>query len=272
MFEEIIRSAIMEDLGEQGDITTNCIFEKEEVNFSIISKEPMMVSGIVAVKEIFEIFSKKINFTILECDGNNIQSGTVIVKGYGPASEILSIERVLLNFLQRASSISSRTRDFVSKVAGTKAKIRSTRKTSPGLRNFDLYAVRVGGGESYRDGLYNGIMVKDNHIVGCGSITECVSRIRRKLGDVFITVECDSKLQVEESIKSSVNLIMLDNMGVSDIKDSIKMIGNSAIVEVSGGVNIENIREIASLGVDYISIGSITHSFTCKDISLEVFK
>ncbi len=270
MFEEIIRSAIMEDLGEQGDITTNCIFEKEEVNFSIISKEPMMVSGIVAVKEIFEIFSKKINFTILE-DGNNIQSGTVIVKGYGPAS-ILSIERVLLNFLQRASSISSRTRDFVSKVAGTKAKIRSTRKTSPGLRNFDLYAVRVGGGESYRDGLYNGIMVKDNHIVACGSITECVSRIRRKLGDVFITVECDNKLQVEESIKSSVNLIMLDNMGVSDIKDSIKMIGNSAMVEVSGGVNLENIREIASLGVDYISIGSITHSFTCKDISLEVFK
>ncbi|MFV9870205.1 MAG: carboxylating nicotinate-nucleotide diphosphorylase [Anaplasma ovis] len=271
MFEEIIRSAIIEDLREQGDVTTNCIFEKEEVKFLIISKEPMMVSGIVAVKEIFEIFSKEINFTLIERDGNNIQPGAVIIEGFGPISKILSIERVLLNFLQRASSISSRTRDFVSEVAGTKTKIRSTRKTSPGLRSFDLYAVRVGGGESYRNGLYDGIMVKDNHIVGCGSITECVSRIRRKLGDVFITVECDNKLQVEESLKNSINLIMLDNMGISDIRDSIKMIGSLAMVEVSGGVDIENVREIARLGVDYISIGSITHSFICKDISLEVY-
>ena len=271
MFEEIIRSAIVEDLGEQGDVTTDCIFKKEEVRFSIISKESMMVSGIVAVEEIFEIFSREINFNLVERDGNNVQPGAVIVEGFGPISKILAIERVLLNFLQRASSISSRTRDFVSKVAGTKAKIRSTRKTSPGLRSFDLYAVRVGGGESYRSGLYNGIMVKDNHIVGCGGITECVSRIRKKLGDVFITVECDNKLQVEESLKNSINLIMLDNMGITDIIDSIRMIGNSAMVEVSGGVDVERVGEIARLGVDYISIGSITHSFICKDIGLEVY-
>ncbi|ACZ48811.1 nicotinate-nucleotide pyrophosphorylase [Anaplasma centrale str. Israel] len=272
MFEEIIRSAVMEDLGEEGDITTSCIFEEECIKFRIISKESMVVSGIIAIEEIFKMFGREIDFTLLEHDGNYIKPGTVIVEGSGPAFQILSIERVLLNFLQRASSISSITRDFVSRVVGTKAKIRSTRKTSPGLRIFDLYAVRVGGGESYRKGLYDGIMIKDNHIVSCGSITECVSRIRRKLGNAFITVECDSKIQVEESLKNSINLIMLDNMNIQEIRDSVGMIGNSAMIEVSGGVDIESAEEVARLGVDYISVGSITHSFTCKDISLEVFK
>ncbi|MCU7612309.1 carboxylating nicotinate-nucleotide diphosphorylase [Anaplasma capra] len=270
MFEEIIRSAIVEDLGDCGDITTNCIFNKEKIRFSINSRESMVVSGIVVVKEIFEMFGSGIEFRLLEFDGNEIPPGTSVVNGFGPASKILSIERVLLNFLQRASSISSITREFISKVYGTKTKIRSTRKTSPCLREFDLYAVSVGGGESYRKGLYDGIMVKDNHIAGCGSITECVSRIRKNLGEVFITIECESIIQVEESLKNKVDLIMLDNMSLSDIIESVRLIGKSSMIEVSGGVNIDNVQEIAKTGVDYISIGGITNSFSSKDIGMDI--
>ncbi|MGN7661237.1 MAG: carboxylating nicotinate-nucleotide diphosphorylase [Anaplasma sp.] len=271
MFEEVIRSAWVEDLGSDGDITTNCIFSEEKIRFSVSSREKMVLAGIVAAEEIFSMYGQGISFVLLKSDGSDISPGTNIIEGHGPASKILSLERVLLNFLQRASAISSCTREFVLAVAGTKAQIRSTRKTSPGLREFDLYAVRVGGGWTYRRGLYDGVMIKDNHIASCGCVTKCVSRIREKLGnDVFITVECDNMEQVEESVENSVNLIMLDNMSVSDIRDSVRIVKSSARIEVSGGVNMGNVREIAHSGVDYISIGAITHSFSCKDIGLDV--
>ena len=271
MFEDIIQAALAEDLEHSGDITTHCVMADETICFSVNARESMVISGMVVVRDFYAMYGEDMVVDLLKADGSIASPGDSILVGKGKASLILSIERTLLNFLQRASGISSLTREFVDLVRGTKAVIRSTRKTSPCLRKFDLYAVSVGGGSSYRMGLYDGIMVKDNHISSCGSITECVSRIRSKMGNnAVITVECDSILQVDESIKNRVHTILLDNMSISEIHDAVSLIKGRTKVEASGGITKENVRKVAEAGVDYISIGSITNAFKCKDIGLDI--
>ena len=270
MFKNIIESALEEDLGSIGDITTSCIVGDEKMKFHINAREDMVVAGMKVIDVFSYLFDEReLSLNVLVNDGVSVQAGTCIVSGHGSVARVLSVERTILNFLQRAAGIASLTRTFVSAVAGTNTVIRSTRKTCPCLREFDLYAVSVGGGESFRTGLFDGVMIKDNHIAYCNGVTECVRKVRERLGNVIITVECDTKEQVEESILNNVHTVLLDNMSIEDIRESVVIVNGSAKTEVSGGVNLDNIKEIAGCGVDYISVGRITNSVPCKDIGLD---
>ncbi|EOA62849.1 carboxylating nicotinate-nucleotide diphosphorylase [Anaplasma phagocytophilum] len=273
MFEYIIQRALEEDLGTIGDITTDCIIRDQRIKFEVNAREELIVSGMLFISGFANVLHKEdISFYPMEVDGTPVKSGTCLLRGEGSASKILSVERVLLNFIQRASGISSLTRQFVEIIHGTNAIIRSTRKTCPGLRKFDLYAVHVGGGESFRTGLFDGVLIKDNHIASCSGISECVHKVREKLGNVVILVECDTTEQVEESILNNVNTVMLDNMSLDNIKKSVSIVNSRAKIEVSGGVNLNNVRAIAECGVDYISVGCITNAVKCKDIGLDVIE
>ena len=270
MFESIIKSALAEDLDSIGDITTSCIVGDERMRFNINAREDLIVAGMKVVDSFSYMFNEEELFLNGQVDdGAHVTAGTCIVSGHGSVARVLSVERTILNFMQRASGIASLTRLFVSEVSGTNTVIRSTRKTCPGLRSFDLYAVKVGGGDSFRTGLYDGVMIKDNHIAYCNGVSECIKKVREKLGNVVITVECDTKDQVLESVLNNVNIILLDNMSVQDIQESVEIVKGRARIEVSGGVNMHNVKEIARCGVDYISIGCLTNSAPCKDIGLD---
>ncbi|AHX05065.1 carboxylating nicotinate-nucleotide diphosphorylase [Ehrlichia japonica] len=269
-FSEIIYSALKEDLGEKGDITTNSILMNEKVNFNINARENLVVCGIPILEEIFNMNEKYIKYETHKKDGDITEKNSILVSGEALAVRLMSIERVILNFIQHASGIASITRQFVDEVSGTKAKIRSTRKTTPGLRILDKYSVHVGGGENYRNSLYDGVLIKDNHIASCGSITLAIQRLRMNLKNEYIAIECDNISQVKESLYNNVDMILLDNMSVSEIKEAVDIVNGKAVLEVSGCVNIGNVRNIALTGVDYISIGCITNSFKNKDIGLDI--
>ncbi|QGR02103.1 carboxylating nicotinate-nucleotide diphosphorylase [Ehrlichia ruminantium] len=270
LFSEIIYNALKEDLGDIGDITTDNTLTNEEVNFTINAREDLVVCGIPVLEEIFGINKDFIRYKIHRKDGELIGKNSTLVSGEGLAKCLLPIERVILNLIQHASGIASITRQFVDEITGTKAKIRSTRKTTPGLRVLDKYSVHIGGGENYRNSLYDGILIKDNHIASCGSITLAVQRIRKKLNSEYIAVECDNITQVIESLSNNVNMILLDNMSIKEIEQAVSIVNGKSILEASGCVNIGNVRNIAMTGVDYISIGCITHSFKNKDIGLDI--
>ncbi|KJV69376.1 carboxylating nicotinate-nucleotide diphosphorylase [Candidatus Neoehrlichia procyonis] len=272
IFSDIIQNALKEDLGHKGDITSKSIFtNNEKIQFFINSREDMVLCGTKIVEEIFNLNKGFINFKVHKKDGDCIRKNTTIIEGEGIALYVMSIERVVLNFLQYSSGISSMTRLFVNEVSETKVKIRSTRKTTPGLRVLDKYAVSMGGGESYRSKLDDKIMIKDNHIAGCGSVTAAISKIQKNVKNASIAIECDTINQVKESLYCGVDMILLDNMSVDDISKAVKIINGKAIIEASGGININNVKNIAKTGVDYISTGKITNSFSSKDIGLDVY-
>ena len=270
LFSEIIQNALKEDLGNSGDITTNNILTNEQVNFAINAREDLVVCGIPILEEIFNMNEDFICYRTHRKDGEFIEKNSTLVSGKGLARCLLPIERVILNLIQHASGIASITKQFVDEITGTKAKIRSTRKTTPGLRVLDKYSVHIGGGENYRNNLYDGILIKDNHIASCGSITFAVQKIKEKLINEYIAVECDNISQVEESLFNNVNMILLDNMSLMEIEKAVSIVNRKVVLEASGCVNIRNVRDIAKTGIDYISIGCITNSFKNKDIGLDI--
>ncbi|WDM85396.1 carboxylating nicotinate-nucleotide diphosphorylase [Ehrlichia sp. JZT12] len=270
LFSEIINNALKEDLGEKGDITTNSILKDEKVNFAINAREDLVVCGLPILEEIFNMNKHYICYEVHRKDGELINKNSTLVSGEALAVRLMPIERVILNFIQHASGIASITRQFVEEIAGTKAKIRSTRKTTPGLRILDKYSVYIGGGENYRSSLHDGILIKDNHIASCGSITLAIQRLKMNLKNEYIAIECDNIAQVEESLSNNVDMILLDNMSIAEIKKAVDIVNGRSILEVSGCVNIRNVRNIALTGVDYISIGCITNSFKSKDIGLDI--
>ena len=271
LFSDIINSALMEDLGEKGDITTNSILKDEKVNFSINAREDLVVCGIPILEEIFDMHKNYIQYKVHKKDGETTGKNTTLVSGEALSVHLMPIERVILNFIQHASGIASITRQFVNEIVGTKAKIRSTRKTTPGLRILDKYSVYIGGGENYRNSLCDGVLIKDNHIASCGSITLAIERLRMNLKNEYIAVECDNISQVEESLSNNVDMILLDNMSIEEIEKAVDIVNGKSVLEVSGCVNIKNVRSIALTGVDYISIGCITNSFKNKDIGLDIY-
>ncbi|MGN7618868.1 MAG: carboxylating nicotinate-nucleotide diphosphorylase [Ehrlichia sp.] len=271
LFSEIISNALKEDLGEKCDITTSSILVDEKVRFAINARENLIVCGLPILEEIFNMDKNCIHYEIHKKDGELVSENSTLVSGEGLAAHLMQIERVILNFVQHASGIASVTRQFVEEIAGTKAKIRSTRKTTPGLRVLDKYSVQVGGGENYRNSLYDGILIKDNHIASCGSITLAIQRLKMNMKDAYIAVECDNIAQVEESLSNNVDMILLDNMSIEEIKKAVDIVNGKSVLEVSGCVNIRNVRNIALTGVDYISVGCITNSFKNKDIGLDIY-
>ncbi|MFH1710377.1 MAG: carboxylating nicotinate-nucleotide diphosphorylase, partial [bacterium] len=254
-----------------GDITTSSIVPADrKANAKIIVKESGIICGLSIARLIFQSVDKNIKFTDKVKDGRSVKKGTVAAAVTGPARGILTAERTALNFLQRLSGIATLTDKFV-KAAGRKVKILDTRKTTPGLRVLEKYAVKMGGGSNHRLGLFDAVLIKDNHISIAGSLKKAVALAKKKYNR--IEVEAKTPAQVKEAIEAGVTRIMLDNMSIADIKRSVRSIRqakNKIEIEASGGITLKNIRSIAGGGVDYISIGALTHSAPALDINLKV--
>lgn len=271
--ERLIRLALEEDIGP-GDVTTDTLIEPDRVErATIVAKESFVLAGLELAQEVFRSLDSAMSFDTSSDDGDSIESGDEILKVTGKLHALLTGERTALNFLQRLSGIATFTRKFVDRTRGAGVRITDTRKTTPGWRKLEKYAVRMGGARNHRFGLYDGILIKDNHIKACGGITEAVERVRKNQGQFLrIEVEVTDLKEVEEALKSGVDIIMLDNMDINGIKKSIGLIGDRALVEVSGGVSLDSVAELAATGVDIISIGALTHSARAVDISMRVME
>ena len=267
--DRIIENALAEDI-HTGDITTISILrDKHEIRARLVAKEPMVLAGIDVAARVFHMLDQRTLFTPLFQDGNELRGGEIIAEMLGDASMLLHGERVALNLLQRMCGVATLTARYVAAVKGTGARIVDTRKTAPGLRILDKYAVRAGGGFNHRFGLYDGVLIKENHITAAGSITVAVSRARDLIPHIMkIEVETETLAEVAEALTCGVDIIMLDNMDGPTIRTAVKMVAGRALVEASGGVNLETVREIAETGVDIISVGALTHSARAMDISM----
>lgn len=268
--QDIINCALQEDIGS-GDITSRAVIPADSLSKArIIAKDLGIICGLDIADWVFKTIDKKIKFVKKIRDGSSVRAGAVIAIVEGPTRPILSAERTALNFLQRLSGIATLTEKFV-KAAGRKVKVLDTRKTTPAIRMLEKYAVRTGGGTNHRFGLFDAILIKDNHIAAAGSLKKTVSIARKKYQKV--EVETKTFAQVKEAIEAGATRIMLDNMSISGIKAATKLIRSSKRkieIEVSGGINLGNISKIAKTGIDYISIGALTHSAPAMDISLKV--
>ncbi|OGL39139.1 MAG: nicotinate-nucleotide diphosphorylase (carboxylating) [Candidatus Schekmanbacteria bacterium RBG_16_38_11] len=271
--DQIIEWALNEDVG-MGDLTTDGIIEEEtQARGKIIAKDDLILAGIDLVPRIFEKSLLTFNFKPFFKDGDFVPKGELIELIEGNAKVILTYERVVLNFLQRLSGIATYASKFASQVEGTKAKIVDTRKTTPGWRMLEKYAVKIGGGENHRFGLFDAVLIKDNHITLCGGIKEAVERIRNFIPPYLkVEVEASNSKEVQDALEAGAEIILLDNMNVDELREAVKLIGGKTVIEVSGGVNLSNIRKIAEMGVDLISIGALTHSATAVDISMKAEK
>jgi len=271
ILKPILDRFLREDL-EHGDITTDAIFtDKDKAHAFFTAREPLVVAGLESVAcRIFFMLDTRVVTGRVVPDGKRVDKGDTVLEITGPTRALLRGERVALNLVQRLSGIATMTAAFVEQVDGLPVKITDTRKTTPGLRMLEKYAVRVGGGSNHRFSLSDGVMIKDNHIAACGSITEAVRRVRARIPHTIqIEVETDTLEQVEECLACKVGVIMLDNMDAATMCEAVALIDGRAVVEASGGVNLENVREIAEAGVDVISIGGLTHSARACDIGMD---
>lgn len=268
--DEIILRGLTEDMN-YGDITTDSLLKEEApVKGNLIAKENGILVGVNFFKRVFEILDSKIVISFFKNDGDVVEKGDLIATLQGDARTILKGERTALNLLQRLSGIASMTNELVKKVEGTKARIVDTRKTTPGLRIIEKYAVKMGGGFNHRYNLSDAVLIKDNHIRSVGSIAEAVKRARKVIPHTMkIEVEVETMAEVQEAVQAGAEIIMLDNMTCEAMKEAIQFIGGRAIVEASGNVSLESVRKIAETGVDIISCGAITHSVKALDISLK---
>lgn len=269
-YRRYLELALKEDIGG-GDITTNILLlEDKKIKAQIISREKFILCGINFAEEVFKLLNKDINFRKKLKDGDKVENKQVIAEIEGSAKAILAGERTALNIIQRLSAIATKTKKFVDKAKKYNVEILDTRKTTPNFRLFEKYAVKVGGGKNHRGGLYDGILIKDNHIAILGSAKEAVRRCKMKDARSKIEVEVKTLGQLKEVLPLKPDIILLDNMSLKEIKLAKKIIDNLAKIEVSGGVNLKNVEKIAKCGVDYISVGELTHSVKSVDISLEV--
>ena len=274
LVNRVIEAALVEDVGS-GDITSEAAVDASlEIESGAVARQPGVMAGIAVFGSVFRKLDPDLEILLRVSDGANFSAGETLAEVVGSARSTLTAERVALNFLQRMCGIATETAAYVKAVDGTGATILDTRKTVPGLRMFDKYSVRMGGGENHRMGLFDAVMIKDNHIAAAGSIHQAVTLVRCSQGDSprFIEVECDSLDQVAECLELEVDLILLDNMCIADITNAVKVVAGRCKLEVSGGVTLEFVREIAQTGVDYISVGSLTHSVVALDIGLDFGK
>lgn len=267
---ELIKEALIED-GVDNDITTlNLVSKDKMLTGSFIVKATGVVSGIDVAKEVFKQINPRIKMEILKANGTFVNRGDVIATIEGPMRDILRGERVALNFLQRMSGIAATTAKFVQELAGTNCKILDTRKTAPLLRVFERQAVRDGGGENHRFNLSDRVLIKDNHIAASGSIQDAVSILRKAVGrGMIIEVEVETLDEFMEALNTSADVIMLDNMSNEVMKKCVELNEGKKKLEASGNMELKKVRSVAILGVDYISVGSLTHSYKALDISLK---
>ncbi len=269
-----VRLALAEDIGG-GDATTLATVPANATAKAVMrAREPLVVAGIGFAETAFRELSPKIKLVKLSRDGQRIAAGKTLLKISGPARAILTAERVALNFVQRLSGVATLTSQFVEAVRGTNAKILDTRKTTPGWRRFEKYAVTCGGGKNHRLGLFDMVLIKDNHLVALrnekpDAIAAAVARAREKFPKLKIEVEADTLKQVEQAVAAGADFILLDNMDLKQLRQAVKIVNGRAKTEASGGVNLQTVRAIAETGVDFISIGALTHSARAVDIGLD---
>lgn len=267
--DDIIKNALREDI-HTGDLTTQAVVpEPRAATARLVAKEALTVAGISVAARVFALLDTAIVFETCCQDGQVLDKGAVLARMSGDAAQLLQGERVALNLLQRMCGIATLTSCYVQAVQGTKARIVDTRKTTPGLRVLEKYAVRVGGGINHRTGLYDGILIKENHIAAAGGITEAIRRARAYIPHTLkIEIETETVEQVQEALAAGADIIMLDNMDCDTMRRCVGLISGMALVEASGGVNLATVRAIAETGVDIISIGALTHSPRAMDISM----
>lgn len=267
--DRIIGQALEEDI-HTGDITTRAVVpESRPAKARLIAKEELLLAGIDVARRVFASLDPQSVFNARFRDGDLLQRGDLIAEVTGDAFLLLQAERVALNLLQRMCGIASLTLRYVEAVAGTKARIVDTRKTTPGLRVLEKYAVRVGGGINHRTGLYDGVLIKENHIAAAGGITTAICRARAYIPHTLkIEIETETLTQVEEALAAGADIIMLDNMDCDSMRRAVQIVAGRALLEASGGVNLESVRSIAETGVDVISVGALTHSSRAMDISM----
>lgn len=270
--QALVERALEEDIGS-GDRSAAIFPETARGRAVIIAKQMGVVAGLEVAQEVFRQLDEALDWKPCRHDGDKVREGETVVQLEGSLRAILAGERTALNFLQRMSGIATLTRRFVEAAAGTRAKILDTRKTAPGLRILDKYAVRAGGGSNHRFGLYDGVLLKDNHLRAAGGVEPAVRSAREHLSSgQKIEVEVTCIEEVEGALRAGAEIIMLDNMPVTEMKKAVQLIGGRALVEASGGVTLENVAQIASSGVDMISVGALTHSVKALDLSLEVVR
>jgi nicotinate-nucleotide pyrophosphorylase (carboxylating) len=264
-----IRRALAEDIGS-GDVTTNSIVPPNaSLRGRIIAKQEGVVAGLQVAEAVWRTLNELVTFTPKVADGSRVENRTELAEVAGPARDLLTGERTALNFLGRMSGIATLTRQFVDAVAGTRAIILDTRKTVPGLRLADKLAVQMGGGQNHRTGLWDMVLIKDNHIDFAGSLTAAVRRVREAGVQVEIEVEARTLNDVREALSLGVERILLDNMTFETMREAVQITAGRAKLEASGNVSLENVLEVARTGVDYISVGALTHSPKVFDVSLE---
>ncbi len=269
--DRLIELALEEDIGP-GDITTDHLVDAEaKGNGVIVAKENLVVAGLDLALRVFLRIDDGMKFHSPFTDGDRIQTGDTVVELSGRLSTLLTGERTALNFLQRLSGIATLTRDYVAQLEGKDVKLLDTRKTTPGWRELEKYAVRIGGGTNHRMGLYDAVLIKDNHIAAAGSISEAVKRISAKVPDTTtIEVETDNFDQVQEAVDAGAHIIMLDNMTTEQIIAAVALVDGRAKLEVSGGITKIRLAELAETGIDYISSGALTHSAQAVDLSMRI--
>jgi nicotinate-nucleotide pyrophosphorylase (carboxylating) len=271
LIEPIVLHALEEDLGRAGDITSDLIVPaKKKARARLVARKPGTIAGLIAAEAAFRFVDPDLKFTVMLPDGSQAKAGALVATIEGSARSILTAERVALNFTGHLSGVATATRALVDAVKGTKARIVDTRKTTPGLRALEKYAVRCGGGFNHRFGLDDAILIKDNHIAAAGSITKAVKAARAGIAHMTkIEIEVDTLKQLEEALKIGVDTILPDNMSPETLRKAVAMAKGHAVLEASGNITLATVRAVAETGVDYISSGAITHSAPNLDVALD---
>lgn len=268
---DLIKRCLEEDIGH-GDITTMSLIPAEQISEGLFyAKSTGIIAGIEVSRAVFQYLDPQINMQIIKNDGDEVKAGDTIATVQGQSRALLTGERTALNFLQRLSGIATQTRQMAELIKYSKAELLDTRKTTPGLRVLEKYAVSVGGARNHRFGLYDGVMIKDNHIKAAGGIQKAVSMARQKVPHtVRIEVEVENLEQLQEALEARVDIIMLDNMDIATMKEAVTLVNGQALLEASGGITAATLSEVAKTGVDFISMGALTHSAVSLDISFDI--
>ena len=267
----LVAAALEEDLG-RGDVTTMATIPAERsAQGKISAKANLTIAGLPLVEMILKAIDPQAGARFLKVEGSQVQKGEVVVELWGNAGRLLIAERTLLNFLQHLSGVATLTRQFVEAVAGSKCTIIDTRKTLPGFRLLDKYAVTQGGGMNHRMGLDDGVLIKDNHIAVCGGVGAAVRQARARASALLrIEVECTTLAEVQEAVEAHADIILLDNMSTTMMRDAVQYVHGRALLEASGNMSVERVREVAETGVDFISVGALTHSAPAVDLSMAI--
>jgi nicotinate-nucleotide pyrophosphorylase (carboxylating) len=271
LVERAVAAALEEDLGQAGDITTDPIIPAHATaEVQIVARKEGVIAGLDLAAASFKALDPNAQFAADVADGARLAAGARLARIQGKARALLSAERVALNFLGHLSGIATLTAAYVAAIEGTKARIACTRKTTPGLRAFEKYAVRAGGGFNHRFGLYDAVLIKDNHIAAAGGLAQALAKLRARTGHlVKVEVEVDTLDQLDEALHFPIDAVLLDNMDAATLKKAVALVNGRVLTEASGGVSLETVRKIAETGVDLISVGALTHSAGRLDLALE---